>query len=320
MSDQRLREAERRWRDAHDLEAEVALVQERLRAGLTQPLRVELAAELGSGAAQRITGVGAEAPASRAELLQWGRRARRFGQEACARLILAELRRLLELVAAAQRAATEEAELEGPSWPGVAAGWVDRVESWVLAPSGAVEREEVMALRAELRWMGWPEVHPVQPDLEEALGGVAQALETGRQLAPWCWTDVGPAWCWSGESAAAVWAASAREVVPWALGHRDPLRARLDELRIATPCGASWDAMEGDERTRHCKQCDRSVHDLSHLTLREARLLLARREGRLCVRLYRREDGTLLTRDCPDWRRRPWREPGSELALMGDVL
>jgi hypothetical protein len=73
----------------------------------------------------------------------------------------------------------------------------------------------------------------------------------------------------------------------------------LGRVRVASPCPASWDAMEGDDRTRFCRECSLNVYDLSALTRAEAESLVARAEGRLCARFYRRADGTILTADCP---------------------
>ena len=73
----------------------------------------------------------------------------------------------------------------------------------------------------------------------------------------------------------------------------------LKRVRIASPCPASWDAMEGDERVRFCGSCRRSVYNLSGMSRSEAEQVIRQSEGRLCVRLYRRRDGTVLTRDCP---------------------
>ena len=78
----------------------------------------------------------------------------------------------------------------------------------------------------------------------------------------------------------------------------DPL-AVLNDIRIATPCPASWDEMEGGDRARFCLACQTRVYDLSTLTAAEAVSLIERNEGSLCVRLYRRADGTVLTADCP---------------------
>ena len=57
--------------------------------------------------------------------------------------------------------------------------------------------------------------------------------------------------------------------------------------------------MAGDERVRHCRLCDLNVYNFAELTRDEIRALIARSEGRLCGRLYRRADGTIITRDCP---------------------
>ncbi|MEM9875550.1 MAG: hypothetical protein AAF928_11690 [Myxococcota bacterium] len=78
----------------------------------------------------------------------------------------------------------------------------------------------------------------------------------------------------------------------------------LRDIRIASPCSASWRAMTGDDHVRHCGQCDKNVYDLSAMTADEAERLLAEHEGYLCVRLYRRRDGTIIHRDCPVGRRR----------------
>lgn len=73
----------------------------------------------------------------------------------------------------------------------------------------------------------------------------------------------------------------------------------LNQITIASPCGESWAAMEGDERQRHCKVCQKSVYNLSSMTEAEGLALLAEKEGHLCVRFRRRKDGTIITSDCP---------------------
>ena len=70
-------------------------------------------------------------------------------------------------------------------------------------------------------------------------------------------------------------------------------------LRIASPCKAPWENMDGDDRVRFCRECNRNVYNLTAMTRREARRVIAEREGRLCVRFYQRRDGTVLTSDCP---------------------
>ena len=71
-------------------------------------------------------------------------------------------------------------------------------------------------------------------------------------------------------------------------------------LRVASPCNANWSAMKGDDTSRFCQRCQLNVYNLSEMTDAQARTLIAEKEGRLCVRFYRRADGTVLTKDCPD--------------------
>lgn len=77
---------------------------------------------------------------------------------------------------------------------------------------------------------------------------------------------------------------------------RRPLEL-LNDIQIASPCTADWDAMAGSERVRHCAECQQSVFDISRMTAPEAVALLTS-GGHVCVRLYRRSDGTVLTQDC----------------------
>lgn len=76
-------------------------------------------------------------------------------------------------------------------------------------------------------------------------------------------------------------------------------QAVLSRVRVASPCAESWEAMPGGERVRSCDRCQHKVYNLSEMTADEAARLVQEAEGRLCVRFYRRVDGTMLTRDCP---------------------
>jgi hypothetical protein len=76
-------------------------------------------------------------------------------------------------------------------------------------------------------------------------------------------------------------------------------RVVLENIRIASPCTASWDKMAGDGRARHCAECQLNVYNISAMTRKEAEQLITSHEGRLCLRFYRRSDGTVLTQDCP---------------------
>lgn len=78
----------------------------------------------------------------------------------------------------------------------------------------------------------------------------------------------------------------------------------LDVIRIATPCSVAWSSMEGDDRSRHCGQCDKRVFDLSALSRHEAEALLAAKGANLCARYFERADGTIVLADCLVRRRR----------------
>jgi hypothetical protein len=73
----------------------------------------------------------------------------------------------------------------------------------------------------------------------------------------------------------------------------------LQKLRIASPCYERWDNMKGDARVRHCASCKLNVYNVREMSADEVDELVQRNSGRLCIRLYKRWDGTVLTRDCP---------------------
>jgi hypothetical protein len=73
----------------------------------------------------------------------------------------------------------------------------------------------------------------------------------------------------------------------------------LDHVSIAAPCNVGWDNMVGNERVRFCNQCNLNVYNLSAMAKNDAERLVSQTEGRLCVRYYRRADGTILTENCP---------------------
>jgi len=73
----------------------------------------------------------------------------------------------------------------------------------------------------------------------------------------------------------------------------------LGKIRIAAPCNAEWKWMHGNDRVRFCGQCSLNVFNLSVMTTEEAEDLIRKAEGTLCVRFYRRRDGSILTQNCP---------------------
>lgn len=75
-------------------------------------------------------------------------------------------------------------------------------------------------------------------------------------------------------------------------------RIDLDAITIASPCTVPWDSMSGDERRRFCGQCRLHVHDTSRMTRTEVESLVETTGGRCCLKLWRRADGRVVTKDC----------------------
>lgn len=73
----------------------------------------------------------------------------------------------------------------------------------------------------------------------------------------------------------------------------------LENVKIASPCSADWNEMYGNEQKRFCGDCKLNVYNLSGMSRTEAEALIMSAEGRLCVRFYRRADGSVMTNDCP---------------------
>jgi Carboxypeptidase regulatory-like domain len=79
-----------------------------------------------------------------------------------------------------------------------------------------------------------------------------------------------------------------------------PPLINIHDIHVASPCPMPWEAMAGNAQVRHCDECKLNVYNLSAMTEAEIqRLLAGRTDQRVCVRFYRRADGTLLTQDCP---------------------
>lgn len=80
----------------------------------------------------------------------------------------------------------------------------------------------------------------------------------------------------------------------------DKYQEQINSIQIATPCSADWDKMTGDDRKRFCQECKLNVYNVSELTAKEASdLINGANGGRVCMQIYRRRDGTVITRDCP---------------------
>jgi hypothetical protein len=83
-----------------------------------------------------------------------------------------------------------------------------------------------------------------------------------------------------------------------------------EQLPIAQSCGEDWDAMRGNERRRRCEKCAHDVVNLSAMSEREARALIASqpKAATLCVRYRSGSDGRVRfrpERSAPLLRRAP---------------
>src|SRR5688572_29715324 len=67
-----------------------------------------------------------------------------------------------------------------------------------------------------------------------------------------------------------------------------------NDLTVASPCTADWDSMIGNDQVRFCEHCNLKVHNLSLMTRNQAELLVARSNGRLCVRYHHDSAGQML--------------------------
>jgi hypothetical protein len=97
----------------------------------------------------------------------------------------------------------------------------------------------------------------------------------------------------------------------------------LDDLRIASPCQASWEDMAGDARIRFCGGCRQNVYNLSEMSRTEAEAFVDASEGRHCLRFYKRADGTLITKDCSCGRadgHRQMARLGTRFALLFGLM
>lgn len=57
--------------------------------------------------------------------------------------------------------------------------------------------------------------------------------------------------------------------------------------------------MTGDERARFCMHCEKKVYNISEMSRMDAEAFMRQREGSICIRMYRRHDGTVINDNCP---------------------
>jgi TonB family protein len=79
-----------------------------------------------------------------------------------------------------------------------------------------------------------------------------------------------------------------------------------ESVIIDTPCTADWNEMTGSESVRFCHSCKLNVYNISQFSDSEAQEIFAQNlnGNRICTRIYRRPDGTVMTDNCPRALRR----------------
>ncbi|MGE0784929.1 MAG: hypothetical protein AB7S26_04510 [Sandaracinaceae bacterium] len=98
-------------------------------------------------------------------------------------------------------------------------------------------------------------------------------------------------------------------------------RVHLEVVDVKNPCTEDWSRMKGDDVQRFCLTCHENVYDLSFMAKEDAERFLENAEGRVCIRLMRRADGTMVTRDCtPDRFAAARRAARRSLAFVGAGL
>lgn len=76
----------------------------------------------------------------------------------------------------------------------------------------------------------------------------------------------------------------------------------LDKIRILNPCEADWDTMKGDNKSRFCERCQKTVYNLSAMTETEATQTVCGPGDPPCVRYAVMSDGRVFTTDRrPRW-------------------
>jgi hypothetical protein len=79
-----------------------------------------------------------------------------------------------------------------------------------------------------------------------------------------------------------------------------PAGFTLEDIAIPIACNVPWETMRGDARTRFCGECKLHVYNVAALSRAEAETLIRESGGEVCVRLFQRPDGTVVTKSCLD--------------------
>lgn len=71
----------------------------------------------------------------------------------------------------------------------------------------------------------------------------------------------------------------------------------LDQIFIAAPCSVDFESLKGSSSKRFCHGCQKSVYNLSEITLKEGERLLKEKGDSACLLLSRDNQGKVITKD-----------------------
>jgi hypothetical protein len=85
---------------------------------------------------------------------------------------------------------------------------------------------------------------------------------------------------------------------------RRAIKNQIQSYFISSPCSVKWDDMQADQSNisvRFSGDCKLNVQNLSSLSDEEVVVLLDKKAAgeRVCTYFYRKDDGTLVTDNCP---------------------
>jgi hypothetical protein len=72
--------------------------------------------------------------------------------------------------------------------------------------------------------------------------------------------------------------------------------------KINKPCPADWNEMTGNDASRHCDKCKKSVHNISQLSKEEAEQVLCHSTQSVCIRIQQAANGAFKTQS--GWMKR----------------
>lgn len=72
-------------------------------------------------------------------------------------------------------------------------------------------------------------------------------------------------------------------------------KTTFDSIEVKTPCSEDWNQMSGNSQVRFCSHCAKNVHDISAVTRKQAKKIVAESGGDLCVRYVRHPNGRIKT-------------------------